>query len=328
MYIRSMEWTDYWEAFITKKKLHSKVKAMDEMDVALGGKPQTEEICRLIHEDYNKNYKGYLETVRDEFLKELDKFSSVHLQSNRIKKIDSLLEKIITKRYSTLKDSKSGYANISVDNYKEIVTDLIGMRIIINYRGNWTLIHEEIVARFPFDIKLFENGQASTLPHLEDGQPRLAQIPVANYAAGDEKSGYEAKNLHTKLHKKNYRSIHYIVSYQKVYIEIQVRTIYDEAWSDCDHSYVYKHDENKSHTSLERLSGVLCKITNLANDMGDNMKVIYDSRPIIDAGSGKWITDAGNKHVLEEQLRRLAEAKEDFQKFIDSISVIMGGGEE
>lgn len=89
MYIRSIEWTNFWEAFITKKKLHSKVKAMDEMDVALGGKPQTEEICRLIYEDYNKNYKGYLETVRDNFLKELDKFSSVHLQSNRIKKIDS-----------------------------------------------------------------------------------------------------------------------------------------------------------------------------------------------------------------------------------------------
>lgn len=156
----------------------------------------------------------------------------------------------------------------------------------------------------------------------------MAQIPVANYAEGDEKSEYEAKNLNTKLHNKNYRSIHYIVSYKKVYIEIQVRTIYDEAWSDCDHSYVYKHDENKSHTSLERLSGVLCKITNLANDMGDNMKVIFDSRPIVDAGFGKWITDAKSKCILEDQLRRLTEARDDFQKFIDSVSATIGGGEE
>ena len=33
----------------------------------------------------------------------------------------------------------------------------------------------------------------------------------------------------------------------------QVRTIYDEAWSDCDHNYVYKQDENKSHTALEQM---------------------------------------------------------------------------
>lgn len=58
------------------------------------------------------------------------------------------------------------------------------------------------------------------------------------------------------------------------------------------------------------------------------MKVIYDSRPIIDAGSGKWLTDAENKNILEEQLRRLTEARDDFQNFIESVSDTMGGGEE
>ena len=193
------------------------------------------------------------------------------------------------------------------------------LRIIINYRGNWTLIHEEILSKFPYDSKCFKNGQVVTLPHLENGQPRLAQIPTAYYADGDDKLGFVEKNLNAKLHKKNYRSIHYIVSFEKVYIEIQVRTIYDEAWSDCDHSYVYKHDENISHTSLKRLSHVLCKITNLANDMGDNMKVIFDSCPIKDTGDGKWITDAKNKSILEEQLRRLTEARDDFQKFVESV---------
>ena len=115
-----MEWNNYWSAFITRKKLLAKIKAMDETDIVLGREPQTEKICRLIYNDYKEKYKNQLESVKDDFLKVLDGFNSVHLQSSRVKTIESLLEKIIAKRYSTLKDQKNEYANISVENYYQL----------------------------------------------------------------------------------------------------------------------------------------------------------------------------------------------------------------
>lgn len=81
-----------------------------------------------------------------------------------------------------------------------------------------------------------------------------------------------------------YRSIHYVASYQKVYIEIQVRTIYDEAWSDCDHNYVYKKDDNMSHMALEKLSHILSDLTSVSNDIRDSMKDIFDNQSFHDLG--------------------------------------------
>ena len=137
------------------------------------------------------------------------------------------------------------------------------------------MIHREILRTFPYveNLQLYENGQL--IPHAESGSSLLAEIPKVYYAQGDQVDEFKAQGLETRLHKKGYRSIHYTVSFKKFYIEIQVRTIYDEAWSDCDHNYVYKQDENKSHSALESLSQILCDLTNISNDIGENMREIF-----------------------------------------------------
>ena len=118
----------------------------------------------------------------------------------------------------------------------------------------------------PKKRKLYDEYDLIPMDKLDKNA--LVQIPTIYYAQGDNIEPYRKYHIVPKLHNMGYRSIHYTVCFESVYIEIQVRTIYDEAWSDCDHNYVYKQDENKSHSALEQVSQILCQMTNISNDLG------------------------------------------------------------
>ena len=317
------KWERYWKWLLENKKLENFVSEMDQVDNELGNAFHIEEICHRIYEDYQNSWKTYLEEARLDFLKILESFENVHLHTSRVKAIDSLLEKVITKRYESLFSKNNAYAKIDGENYKNIITDLIGMRIILNYRGKWKGIHKEVLGQFRYDRALFENEEI-VLPHSEDGTNRLAQIPKVYYAKNDEIGEFQKYGLNTQLHPKGYRSIHYIISYRKVYIELQVRTIYDEAWSDCDHRYVYKQDQNKSHTALERLSVILCQLTNFCNDCGDNMKEIYETESYEDIGQGNWLTDELSAKKLANEQKKLYDIYNEFEMLVSHIQSRLG----
>lgn len=314
---QKVEWERFWSDLVEEKKLKGKILEMNQADVALGNTMMIEEICHQIFEDYQEWYQN-LEKVKKEFLRIIDELQGVHLQCSRIKELDSLLVKVVTKRYKNLRNKQSDYAIICGSNYKEIITDLIGMRLIINYRGKWSDIHNELITHFPYaDIVQYEKDKL--LPHPADRGTLLVEIPKVYYASGDNVEEYRKCGLDVRLHEKGYRSIHYTVSFWGVYIEIQVRTIYDEAWSDCDHNYVYKQDENKSHTALEKISSILCKLTNLSNDVGDNMKEIFDTQSFVDLGNNRWRTSVENMQVFDDALLRMQEVHALMQDFRDKL---------
>ena len=62
--------------------------------------------------------------LRREILDILEKLPGVHLHTSRVKSVESLIEKVINKRYERMFDKDSGYANINADTYKSVVTDL------------------------------------------------------------------------------------------------------------------------------------------------------------------------------------------------------------
>lgn len=315
-----MEWEEYWEKLLREKKLVQRIDEMNLYDAECGEQNYTERMCHEIYNDYHNNRKEYLETVKTDFLKQIEQFKGIHLQSSRIKQINSLLVKVITKRYENLRNAKNAYSRIASNNYKDIVTDLIGMRLIINYRGKWNDIHEEIVNAFPY-VNDVEYEKSKIVPHPKDGSSIIAEIPKVYYAAGDNIEEYRKYKVNPQLHKKGYRSIHYIISYQGVYIELQVRTIYDEAWSDCDHNYVYKQDENKSHTALEQLSGILCQLTNASNDLGEAMREIFDKEQMTDIGEKKWETKKECVDTVDEILNRVDLVCKELKTFRDSLII-------
>lgn len=113
--------------------------------------------------------------------------------------MDSLIEKVINRRHKWLADDKSKYAQINVGNYRDIISDLIGLRLIINYRGHWSDLHEEILEKIPFDEnRIYE--QDKLLPHSSSGSIQ-AELPKVNYAEGDDIRQYVSKGLIPKKHK-------------------------------------------------------------------------------------------------------------------------------
>ncbi len=309
-----MDWDIYWNTLIEEKKLTTKIEELDQVDKIRGNSFTTETICHKIYDNYFEEWKPHLEVVKQDFLKLIDTFEGVHLQTSRIKTIDSLLVKVISKRYKNFADENNLYSSIDGDNYKEIVTDLLGMRLIINYRGKWNVIHEEIMRHFPYvDEQLYKKHGLVPIKMLPGNA--MAEKARVYYAEGDAIDEYKKYGLDTKRHNMGYRSIHYTISFENVYVEIQVRTIYDEAWSDCDHNYVYKQDENKSHTALEQLSQILCQLTNISNDMGENMREIFEQEKMIDMRNGKWKTTKECLDSFDHALERVKKAYKELEDF-------------
>ena len=308
-----MEWNDYWNSLIEKNRLSETIKQLDIADEAMGrGVGYTEKTCKSVRENFLDKDKHYL-SVKESFFKLINAIPNVHSIGSRVKEIDSLLVKIITKRAEKYKTS-SPYVNIKGDDYGDIITDLIGIRLVLHYQGQWKEIHEQLIALFP--EKDCQDG--ILLPHRENEQ-FMAEPPIAYHAPGDDLSQFEGI-IRPKLHEKGYRSNHYIISFKNVYIELQVRTIYDEAWSDYDHTYVYKKEANPNNDALKILSPILCKITNVASDIGEFMRVIYEDSYATDK-SGKFILDEPILKKIEMVKNKLRDSEQEFEKFCsDHIS--------
>lgn len=143
------EWQDWWPIFLQEKKLLGTIRDLDEADRLNGQDALTETICFEVYNHYDE-IKEDLEKIKIELINTLGGLSQVHLQSGRVKGKNSLIEKVIRKRYEYIGSKTSAYAHLSGGNYTEIITDLIGVKLIVNYRGKWRDIHNEIIKRFPF----------------------------------------------------------------------------------------------------------------------------------------------------------------------------------
>lgn len=313
-------WSQYWQSFLDQKKLHEIVNQMNEFDRLEGNAPQTESICHdIFNEQLSVNER--FEDIRQDLIKVFEKLPGVHLHTSRVKICDSLLQKVIMKRHEQLADKKAPYSQICGTNYKDIVTDLIGIRLIISYRGDWQELHNAIVSEFPY-VQQEKYKKSHFISH-EEGTQFLAEIPKVYYAYGDSLSIYEGNIVQFELRENGYRSVHYVLGYKGIYVELQVRTIYDEAWSDCDHRYVYKHDDNISYAGLKQLSRVLCAYTNASNDLGEQMRLIFNGDSVLDQGQGYIVSDKVYQSI-EEIYQKYNEAQNKFLEFKNMLSIKEG----
>lgn len=321
-----MGWKEYWEDLIAERKLKNVIAQINEIDMDKYGKCSIEEICHNIYNDYN-DYANNLENIRQELLKIIEKFPGVHLQTSRVKKLDSVLCKVIVKKHAHMLDENSPYSDITDKNYKDILTDLIGIRLIISYRGKWIDLHQSIIREFPYAEDLEMYNEYAFIPHPSNGKNILAEIPKAYHAYGDDLSMYEDVLVECKIKNNGYRSVHYVVSFMNTYIEIQTRTIYDEAWNDCDHNYVYKKEHHVSYSALKELSDILSYLTNASNDLGEKMQQIYED-DILEEKEGQYVEKAGFDLKMTDVFDKIKAAQNLLEKFNDNIVDLRGENHE
>lgn len=147
-------------------------------------------------------------------LEHLQHIKKIHSLRHRIKDPDHLVKKIIRKK------EKDSARSITLGTYTTEITDLIGVRALHLYKDDWLDIHNSI--KNTWDLK-------------ED--------PIAYIREGDAKQIFEDNNCKTIVHGAGYRSVHYLAVFQptkKTFIaEIQVRTVFEEGWSEIDHDLRY-----------------------------------------------------------------------------------------
>lgn len=173
---------------------------------------------RRIGDDHN----GQLTSLRDTaelFARVAQRFPSVHSVRSRVKDTDHLLEKIVRKRA----EGNEKYRNISCEDYFDIVTDLVGIRALHLFKDDCFGIDA--------DIRRTWTPVETPTAYVREGDPP------------DLTRRFESGGFEVRPHPIGYRSVHYVCSTQplqrRVLVEIQVRTIFEEGWSEIDHRVRY-----------------------------------------------------------------------------------------
>lgn len=236
------------DEFFNKEK-YKKISRNDYYKTGLDWEALSE-----IYDDFLKKEKDYHKIVC-EILEELNKIKNINYLKYRIKNAESLIGKIIRKSIRTNK-------KITLENYEKEVTDLIGFRVIHLFKEEWREIHEEIEKKWEFKEK-----------------------PIINERVGDIDFYTDTDFLEMvkKPHPRGYRSIHYLIKKNfnnKEYLfEIQVRTIFEEAWSEIDHKIIYQNKTeneglNKYSNIINRLSGAADEMANFMANEAKNLSKI------------------------------------------------------
>jgi ppGpp synthetase/RelA/SpoT-type nucleotidyltranferase len=177
------------------------------------------EDLQSIKEDYKKIRKE-LDLIARYIEEKLHTLDIVHSVRYRIKDSEHLLAKIIRKK---IEDPER---EITIDNYKSSITDLIGIRAIHLFKEDWVFIHKFIEDNWDL--------QEQPFAYIREGD------------AGPCVEEYEKYKCNVKLHPHGYRSVHYLIQARPgrdSYIaEIQVRTIFEEGWSEIDHTIKYPNN--------------------------------------------------------------------------------------
>ncbi|MBB2148925.1 RelA/SpoT domain-containing protein [Pedobacter gandavensis] len=177
---------------------------------------------------------------------------NVHSVRYRVKDSIGLISKIIRKRIA------NPDRIINHDNYIDEVTDLMGVRAIHLMKSHWTEVDTNITDQW--DLKETKTA------YIRKGDSEEIQSEFS-------KRGFEVKE-----HPFGYRSLHYIIKTKpgkkELFVEIQVRTIFEEGWSEIDHNVRYPN-ETENEIFGEFLS-IFNRIAGSADEMGSfimNLKI-------------------------------------------------------
>lgn len=188
---------------------------------------------------------GDLAEVAEFHARMLQKLPKVHSVRWRVKDPVSLIAKIIRKAAN----GEQKYLSVNLENYTSLITDLVGVRALHLFKSDYSEIHKHI-----------KNDWELT-------EPVLAYI--RNGDRDSIKSAYEAVGMDVKVHPFGYRSIHYVARSQPkksdIFAEFQLRTIFEEGWSEIDHRIKYPNQSD------DQLIGFFLDIFNRAAGSADEM---------------------------------------------------------
>lgn len=219
--------------------------------------PETE-IGVLVGE-YRKNkqlFSLFLEQVKGAFLTAPDLNtgvpSLVHSVKSRLKDEGHLEGKISRKRL----DGRI----ITVDNFFQEITDFAGLRVLHLYQNQFSGIHEFIMKK------------------VKSKNWKLLEKPIAYTWDPESVEYFKQYKIRTSMKSSYYTSVHYLIAPANevggICCEIQVRTLFEEAWGEIDHSINYPN-KTALVASVEQLR-VLSKLVSTGSRLADAIFKVHD----------------------------------------------------
>jgi len=212
---------------------------------------------------YHKEHKG-IEVAKN----------FVHSIRSRLKEPENVIAKIARKGTKYFEDKVEvtktiGESALTIDNYMSIITDLIGVRVLHLFKDNWLEIDAQLTKMYGKRIveKKFYVRKGDEIQGLDDLQKAVEK---RKFEFLEKESGY--------------RSAHYLIKRDvhvdsgdmfTTYAEIQVRTVFEEAWGEVDHEIRYPHyDEDKT---INHFLKTFNRIVGSADEMATYIKAYRDS---------------------------------------------------
>jgi|SRR3989304_30568 len=261
-------------------------------------KTEWKELVR-IYTHHSKNIKN-LETTATSIIERLRQVKEVHSLKMRIKDPEHVMEKIIRKR------CEKPDLEITVDSYQEHITDLIGIRALHLFKDEWKPIHNYLIETWD-----------------------LQETPIAYIRAGDPEGLqdlFKESLCDVRTHPFGYRSVHYLIKSQPTkqlaLAELQVRTLFEEGWSEIDHQIRYPYALND--TLISEYIKIFNRLAGSADEMGSFIKILQQHiRTQHDAYSDALASLAEKENKIKEMISKLEitqAQKLDLEKKVEELS--------
>ncbi|PVY36529.1 RelA/SpoT domain-containing protein [Pontibacter virosus] len=215
---------------------------------AQGIAPQT---LVAIYHDFLERKEELLELAA-QTAQSLQYLPEVHAVRYRVKNPLHLLRKVIRK--------KAEYPDRYIDehNYIDWINDLAGVRVLYLYKSAWHTLGRHIQVNW--DLK---------------------RPPIAYLSPNTDENTVQAfseTGVDIRWHEHGYRAVHYVVrtqtSRQRYFVEIQLRTLFEEGWSEIDHAVRYPN--HSCNAFVRDLLHLLNHFTGQSDQMASFIKIVLE----------------------------------------------------
>lgn len=230
----------------------------------------------------------------------------------RVKTPSSLGRKIVRKRIEAIEKGKeSRYLTITVADYKKVVTDLIGIRVIYLFKHYWKSINEHILNTFNVD-----GNEPIVIYHVGCDDMNFYFNNQLNY------KGKTYNYKHDDSKSSGYRSTHYLAfdPISDIRFEIQTRTIFEDSWSEIDHDLRYPNN-----TENLKLTAEMSLLNNMVDKCQEKATRAFEIDGIKKDSVNQEVGTA-EKHELENSLNnvktsQLVSALANSDSFSHSLNI-------
>lgn len=226
------------------------------------------------HHEANRSDLG---AVAELFANLIQKIRQVHSVRWRVKDTEHLLVKIIRKRL----EGNEKYKDLDTQNYTQKITDLIGLRALHLFKDDYLSIDASLRGRWT---------------PLEKA--------IVFVREGDVHNRIDEELFEVKEHHAGYRSVHYVLPNhtlnQHGSLELQVRTIFEEGWSEIDHKVRYPNFSNNE--VLKYFLSIFNRLAGNADEMGGFVTLLSETM-----------------NQFEQEIRSANDAKNESLSKIDEL---------